>query len=101
MYAITPIMPTYLLAVIVADYESVAKYADDGSVLYEVVGREHAISTNQSYYAFDVGQKLLQEMSDYTDYDFYSIHPSLKMTQGSIPDFRAGAMENWGLLLYR
>lgn len=94
-------MSTYLLAVIVAEYDSITVTNTEGALSYEVIARPAAISSGQGRYALDVGQALLREMSSHTAYDFYSIHPNLKMTQASVPDFSAGAMENWGLLIYR
>lgn len=69
--------------------------------MYEVIARPGAMRANQSDYAFDIGQDLLAKMSEHTAMDFYSVHPYVKMTQAAIPDFSAGAMENWGLLTYR
>lgn len=94
-------MSTYLLAIIVAEYSSIEQFDSSGELIYEVIARPAAIETGQGQYAFDVGQDLLAEMSRHTDIDFYSVNPNLKMTQASIPDFSAGAMENWGLLTYR
>ncbi|KAM3967325.1 aminopeptidase N3 [Aphomia sociella] len=96
----TPIMSTYILAFIIAEYESY-KIQENGRLLYEVIGRPAAFRDNQEQYAIDVGQELLAKMSNHTDMDFYGIHENLKMTQASVPDFAAGAMENWGLLIYR
>lgn len=101
VYHRTPIMSTYLLALIVAEYDSIALPNEEGLLIYEVIARPNAINTGQGQYAFDVGQELLDEMNNHTDYNFYSMNPELKMTQASIPDFSAGAMENWGLLTYR
>lgn len=99
-YHTTPLMSTYLLAIIVAEYESIDAVVD-GLLMYEVVARPDAINSGQGQYAFEVGQLLLAEMSNHTGIDFYSVDPNIKMTQASIPDFGAGAMENWGLLTYR
>lgn len=93
-------MSTYLLALIVAEYSSL-QVIQNNQLTYEVIARPAAIETNQGQYAFDVGQELLAEMNDHTAINFYSQNPNLKMTQASIPDFSAGAMENWGLLTYR
>lgn len=93
-------MSTYLLALIVAEYDSI-EYRENGTLMYEVIARPGAINTNQGEYAFDVGMELLAEMSDHTALDYYSVNSDLKMTQAAIPDFGAGAMENWGLLTYR
>ncbi|CAG4917333.1 unnamed protein product [Colias eurytheme] len=100
IYHTTPIMSTYLIALIVAEYET-QDLVINGTLTYEVIARPGAIRANQSDYAFEVGQELLAEMSDHTGIDFYSVSPHIKMTQASIPDFSAGAMENWGLLTYR
>ncbi|RVE53193.1 hypothetical protein evm_002026 [Chilo suppressalis] len=101
IYSTTPVMSTYLLAVIVAEYTSKTKEANNGDLLYEVIARPAAMEDNQGDYAFYFGQDLLEEMSRQTDIEFYSVNPNLKMTQAAIPDFSAGAMENWGLLVYR
>ncbi|KAL0882633.1 hypothetical protein ABMA27_001068 [Loxostege sticticalis] len=100
-FYITPIVSTYLLAILVAEYETNAVYNSQGDLMYEVIARPGAMRANQSDYAFDIGQDLLAKMSEHTAMDFYSVHPYVKMTQAAIPDFSAGAMENWGLLTYR
>ncbi|XP_049870020.1 membrane alanyl aminopeptidase-like [Pectinophora gossypiella] len=97
IYHKTPIMSTYLLALIVADYST----HPSNNELYEVIARSGAIDDGQGLYAYEVGQELLQTMSNIADIDFYSVNPNMKMTQAAIPDFSAGAMENWGLLTYR
>ncbi|KAJ8727734.1 hypothetical protein PYW07_001853 [Mythimna separata] len=99
-YNTTPTMSTYLLALIVADYDNLP-YPATGVVRHEVIARPGAIIEGQGDYAQETGQALLEWMSDHTDYDFFSQDPNLKMTQAAIPDFGAGAMENWGLLTYR
>ncbi|XP_075971872.1 membrane alanyl aminopeptidase-like [Anticarsia gemmatalis] len=101
IYHTTPVMSTYLLALIVAQYDSREVFDQAGLLKFEVIARPGAIQAGQGEYALEVGQKLLAEMSSHTAYDFYDQHPQLKMTQASIPDFGAGAMENWGLLTYR
>lgn len=93
-------MSTYLIAIIVAEYVSI-EATSNNLLMHEVIARPDAIANGQGQYALDVGQELLAEMSDHVGMDFYSINPNLKMTQASIPDFSAGAMENWGLLTYR
>nr|AAP37953.1 midgut aminopeptidase N3 [Helicoverpa armigera] len=100
-YHTTPEMSTYLLALIVAEYDSIATLDANNRVLHEVIARPGAIINGQAAYAQRAGQDLLAEMSDHTDFDFYKQDENLKMTQAAIPDFGAGAMENWGLLTYR
>lgn len=94
-------MSTYLLAIIVAEYDSLRVNNNAGLLVYEVIARPGAINAGQGQFALEFGQDLLEEMSNHTDYDFFEQHEHLKMTQAAIPDFGAGAMENWGLLTYR
>ncbi|XP_047984084.1 membrane alanyl aminopeptidase-like isoform X2 [Leguminivora glycinivorella] len=101
IYHTTPLMSTYLLAIIVAEYKSLEVNNVNNELIYEVIARPAAIDAGQGQYALEVGQELLDEMNTHTDYDFYSVVDHIKMTQAAIPDFSAGAMENWGLLTYR
>ncbi|XP_041970737.1 membrane alanyl aminopeptidase-like [Aricia agestis] len=101
VYTQTPKMSTYLLALIVAEYESVPLNNTDGTLKYEVIARPGAINAGQADYAFTVGQLLTDTMSNHTGIDYYGVNSNLKMTHASIPDFSAGAMENWGLITYR
>ncbi|XP_048007612.1 membrane alanyl aminopeptidase-like [Leguminivora glycinivorella] len=101
LYHVTPVMSTYLLAMIVAEYDSLPVTNANNELIYEVIARPNALSTDQGQYALEVGQELLAEMNDHTNYNFYTMNENMKMTQAAIPDFSAGAMENWGLLVYR
>nr|ADL38970.1 aminopeptidase N3 [Diatraea saccharalis] len=105
-YYRTPVMSTYLLALIVAEYDTKELFGphpqtNEEVLKYEVIGRSGAMERGQGNFSFDIGQELLSEMSSHINLDFFSVHQYLKMTQAAIPDFGAGAMENWGLLTYR
>lgn len=52
-------------------------------------------------WCLEVGELLLEEMEKYTDFPYYTMAANISMKQAAIPDFSAGAMENWGLLTYR
>ncbi|KAJ2952359.1 hypothetical protein O0L34_g4644 [Tuta absoluta] len=99
IYYTTPLMSTYLIAILVGNYQSLEAKVNN-TLTYEVIARPGAINAGQGEYAFEVGQKLLAAMINHTGWDYYSV-PNIKMTQAAIPDFGAGAMENWGLLTYR
>ncbi|CAH2105875.1 unnamed protein product [Euphydryas editha] len=102
VYETTPIMSTYLLALIVADYINTEPVTSStGAIQYEVIARRSAIEEGQGAYAMEVGQRLVSTMSEHTNIDYFDMDPNLKMTHAAIPDFSAGAMENWGLITYR
>nr|XP_026484276.1 membrane alanyl aminopeptidase-like [Vanessa tameamea] len=100
VYNTTPVMSTYLLALVVAQYESMS-VTQNNLLTYELIARQSAISERQGEYALEVGQLLTESMNEHTGIEYFSIHPNLKMTHAAIPDFSAGAMENWGLITYR
>ena len=91
----TPVMSTYLVAIIVAPYG----VNSNANGTFRVLSRDTAM--NMTDYSVDVGDKLVAEFDKWLDYPFSSVPEMKKMDMASIPDFSAGAMENWGLLTYR
>ncbi|OWR41734.1 aminopeptidase N3 precursor [Danaus plexippus plexippus] len=101
VYSKTPVMSTYLLALIVADYDSITLPSNVSEQLhYEVIGRR-SVLRSQGNYALYLGKNLTEVMGIHTGKDYFSLHENLKMTHAAIPDFDAGAMENFGLITYR
>ncbi|XP_053945437.1 membrane alanyl aminopeptidase-like [Anastrepha ludens] len=92
VYATTPYMSTYLLAFIVSEFTQ--RKSDH----FGVIARPEYYS--QTEYSFNVGQNILKNLSDYFGIDYFEMGND-KMDMAAIPDFSAGAMENWGLLTYR
>ncbi|XP_063689885.1 puromycin-sensitive aminopeptidase-like isoform X2 [Bolinopsis microptera] len=93
-YDRTPIMSTYLVAFVVGEFDYV-EARDKNDVLirvYTPVGKKE-----QGEFALDVAVKTLPFYNDY----FEIPYPLPKMDLIAIPDFAAGAMENWGLVTYR
>lgn len=88
----TPIMSTFIVAFLVSDFRG------RGDKDFIVIARPEAY--DQTEYAYNVGPKLLKILEAFTNYP-YSTHGLEKMHLAGIPDFAAGAMENWGLLTYR
>ncbi|XP_024875821.1 aminopeptidase N isoform X2 [Temnothorax curvispinosus] len=84
-------MSTYLVAFIVSDFD--VRKSEDGN--FRVWARHDAI--NQSQYSLNIGPKVLRYYEDYFKIKF----PLPKMDMVALPDFSAGAMENWGLITYR
>ncbi|XP_055908825.1 membrane alanyl aminopeptidase-like [Eupeodes corollae] len=94
IYATTPPMSTYLLAFLVSDFN---ERTDVDGQFYVVARPEYF---GQTEYGFDIGRELLTAFDTYTKLPFYEYGVE-KMHLAAIPDFSAGAMENWGLLTYR
>ena len=93
-FAESPIMSTYLLAFVVGDLKSVEQRSDSGTLIrvWATSGKEE-----QGRYALDTSLKLLDYFNDYFGIPF----PLPKLDHLAIPDFAAGAMENWGAITYR
>ncbi|XP_074495247.1 endoplasmic reticulum aminopeptidase 1-like isoform X2 [Sebastes fasciatus] len=87
-------MSTYLVAYIVSDFLSVSKTSRHG-VKISVYAVPEKI--DQTAYALDAAVKLLDFYNEYFDIPY----PLPKQDLAAIPDFEAGAMENWGLTTYR
>ncbi|XP_050343244.1 membrane alanyl aminopeptidase-like isoform X2 [Nymphalis io] len=94
----TPKMSTYLVAFLISEFEA-GVTVTLGSNELGVYSRPEA--KNQSEYAFDFGQRVVQALGDYFGIDYYSMSSDLKIDHIALPDFSAGAMENWGLIKYR
>ncbi|KAF4029876.1 ERAP1-like C-terminal domain [Phytophthora infestans] len=93
-FAETPIMSTYLVGMIVGEFDSVSTVTKEGVLVsvYTPVGR-----SDRGKFALEVGARAL---SFYTE-RFGIPYPLKKMDMLAIPDFAAGAMENWGVVTYR
>jgi puromycin-sensitive aminopeptidase len=93
-FAETPVMSTYLLAFIVGDLTYIEKQAATGTRVgvWTTRGKEE-----QGRFALDTSVKLLSFFNDY----FGIPYPLEKLDHIAIPDFAAGAMENWGAVTYR
>jgi aminopeptidase 2 len=90
----SPIMSTYLLAWVVGDLESIETVNKHG-VTVRVFSTKGDI--HQGKFALDVASRTLDFFTEYFDIEY----PLPKMDMVAIPDFSAGAMENWGLVTYR
>jgi puromycin-sensitive aminopeptidase len=92
-FAESPVMSTYLLAIMVGEFESVEAHAEGTLVrVWTTPGKKE-----QGRFALDVSCRLLSFYHDY-----FGIHyPLPKLDLIAIPDFAAGAMENWGAITYR
>lgn len=90
----TPIMSTYLLAWVIGEFESVeSKTKRDILVrVWTTIGNK-----NKAEFACDVACRCLDFYEGYFEINY----PLPKCDMIAVPDFAAGAMENWGLITYR
>jgi puromycin-sensitive aminopeptidase len=92
-FAESPIMSTYLLALMVGEFECIEAQAEGTLVrVWTTPGKKE-----QGRFALDVSCRLLQFYHGY----FGIPYPLPKLDLIAIPDFAAGAMENWGAITYR
>ncbi|VDD92199.1 unnamed protein product [Enterobius vermicularis] len=87
-------MSSYLVAVLVSDFEYKEGKSSRGT-RFRIWARREAI--NQTGYALDSGIKAMEFYENYYGIPF----PLQKQDLVALPDFAAGAMENWGLITYR
>jgi puromycin-sensitive aminopeptidase len=92
-FAETPVMSTYLLALMVGEFECIEAKAEGTLVrVWTTPGKKE-----QGRFALDISCRLLNFYHNY----FGISYPLPKLDLIAIPDFAAGAMENWGAITYR
>ena len=91
----TPRMSTYLLAWVIGKFHG------------KTVKNEHGVeittytTLNQDIDAVDFANEIAARSLEFYDDNFGVPYPLEKLDQVALPDFEAGAMENWGLVTYR
>ncbi|XP_049880547.1 aminopeptidase N-like [Pectinophora gossypiella] len=88
-------MSTYLVAFVISKFESRASPPGLSDTVFRIWARKDAI--DQTEYAATIGPKVLTTFEKFFNVSF----PLPKQDMIAIPDFSAGAMENWGLITYR
>ena len=88
-------MSTYLVAFVVSDFARRESDPTLSKPAFAVWARKDAIE--QVEYARDIGPRILTFFETYFNIPF----PLPKQDMIALPDFNAGAMENWGLITYR
>ena len=91
----TPRMSTYLLAFVIGKFH--------GKTIKNAHGVEITTyaASNQDVEAVDFANEVAARSLEFYDDNFGVKYPLAKLTQVALPDFEAGAMENWGLVTYR
>ncbi|KAF7266428.1 hypothetical protein GWI33_020259 [Rhynchophorus ferrugineus] len=96
-FSSSPLMPSYLVAFVVSEF-TCTQVDTIPDVPYSICSTDS--TSVQRQFALDIGPKLLNSLDIFTNYT-YAEMGFPKMDQVAIPDFAAGAMENWGLVTYR
>ncbi len=89
----TPVMSTYLLYIGVGEFE----FLEDKLDKILIRGITTPGKKEQSRLAIDFAKKFLKFYQDYFGIDY----PLPKLDLIALPDFAAGAMENWGAITFR
>lgn len=91
----TPLMSTYLLALVIGDFDVISSTSELSRIttsVYTVPGK-----VKQGRFCLGVASQCLDLYKDLFDVPY----PLVKSDLLAIPDFAAGAMENWGCVTYR
>jgi len=90
----SPLMSTYLLAFCVGDFDFLQAQTKSGVLIKVYTAPGKALA---GQFALDCAVQSL----DHYDEFFQVPYPLPKLDMVAIPEFAAGAMENWGLVTYR
>ncbi len=92
-FSTSPKMSSYLVALTVGDWKCVSDHTDGVKVsVCTVPGKE-----NMAQFPLEAVKYILHYYDNY-----YGIkYPLPKLDNIAVPDFQAGAMENWGAIIYR
>ena len=91
----TPRMSTYLLAWVIGKFRG------------KTITNKHGVeittyaALNQDVNAVDFANEIAARSLEFYDDNFKEPYPLKRCVQVALPDFEAGAMENWGLVTYR
>ena len=88
-------MSTYLVAFVVSKFKFVEAEKRSNGVRFRIWSQPSSV--DQTEYAKEMGPRMLEFFENYFNVPF----PLPKQDMIAIPDFGAGAMENWGLITYR
>lgn len=91
----SPRMSTYLLAWVVGPFKSISAVNKHGVKVTSYA------ALNQTTSSLEFANEVACRSLDYYNEKFGIKYPLNKLDQVALPDFEAGAMENWGLVTYR
>lgn len=95
VFETTPIMSTYLLAFVSGDLHCIEATTKRGITM-----RTWATTAQEKKFMEYANNEAVAILDFFEDY-FGTPFPLKKLDQVALPDFEAGAMENWGLMTFR
>ena len=95
VFETSPRMSTYLLAWVIGRFHGKTIKNEHGVEITTYV------ALNQDIDAVDFANEIAAKSLEFYDDNFGVPYPLKKIDQVALPDFEAGAMENWGLVTYR
>ncbi|MEW4353919.1 M1 family metallopeptidase [Streptococcus pneumoniae] len=94
-FATTPRMSSYLLAFAAGDLQGITTTTKNGTLVGVYATKAQPL--NKLNFALDIAKRSIEFYEDY----FGVAYPIPQSLHVALPDFSAGAMENWGLITYR
>ena len=91
----SPRMSTYLLAFVIGKFHGKSVVNKNGTEITTYA------ALNQDIDSVDFANEVAARSLEYFEDNFGVPYPLKKLDQVALPDFEAGAMENWGLVTYR
>lgn len=90
----TPYIQSYIIGFVVSDFGILS---NNDAMEQRVIATPESIELGEGNYALYVGELALTTIENYLNMT-YNLP---KLDQIAVPDFRWGAMENWGICIYR
>merc|ERR1719205_72229 len=94
-FEVTEKMSTYLVAFVICDFALSSEQTVTNNITVSVITAQDKL--DQADFALHTATKITDHYEEY----FGIKYPLPKQDLIAIPDFGAGAMENWGLITYR
>lgn len=87
----TPMMSTYILAILVSEFSKVTNHRKHESIYFRSV-----VNSSDAKFALDLEDRVLKKYAEYFDVPF----EMNKLDLAEVPGYQ-GALENWGSVFFR